>query len=87
MNAWPGVRLRITSVPTARARAASVNAFTTGTATSASSNAMRTWRSVSAMFSSVRRPRPRSASTALPSLPESVSNIRYRLAALFRRGL
>ena len=29
MNAWPGVRLRITSVPTARARAASVKDFTT----------------------------------------------------------
>jgi hypothetical protein len=76
MKAWPGVRLFITSVPIARARAASVKDFTTGTATSASSRAMRTWRSVSAMFSSVSRPRPRRASMAWPSRLLSVSNMR-----------
>ena len=58
MNACPGVRLLVTSAPTARALTASVKDLTTGSATSASSSARRTWRTVSAMLSSVSRPRP-----------------------------
>jgi len=52
-NAWPGVRLRDTSVPTARSLTLLTKSLTTGRATSASSRAMRTSRNVSLMLSSV----------------------------------
>jgi hypothetical protein len=54
MKACPGVRLLVTSTPTARLLIASVKLFTTGSATSASSRARRTSRMVSAMLSSLR---------------------------------
>ena len=57
-NTWPGVRLLLTSVPTARSFTLPINSFTTGKATSASSNAIRTSRNVDLILSSVRRPLP-----------------------------
>ncbi|MNH95544.1 hypothetical protein D3C73_481930 [compost metagenome] len=57
-NSWPGVRLLLTSCPTALSFTRLMKSRTTGSATSASSNAMRTSRRVSLMFSSVSRPRP-----------------------------
>ena len=75
MKAWPGVRLLVTSTPTARALTASVKVLTTDNATSASSSASRTCRTVSAMLSSVRWPRPESAPSALDKPEVSRSNM------------
>src|ERR1700761_1089728 len=75
MKAWPGVRLLVTSMPTARARTASVKVFTTGSATSASSSARRTSRTVSEILSSVSRPRPDRDFSAAARLDERRSNI------------
>ena len=47
MNTWLGVRLEVTSAPTALAFTASMKVLTTGRATSASSSAMRTSRRAS----------------------------------------
>ncbi len=71
IRVWPGLRLALTSVPSARALTASIKRLTTGRATSASSKAIRTSRSVSAMLSSVSRPRPRNAATAALRRPVS----------------
>ena len=75
MNACPGVRLFVTSTPTARALTASVKLLTTGNATSASSSARRTSRTVSEMLSSVSRPRPDSDLSAAERLLVNRSNI------------
>jgi hypothetical protein len=58
-SAWPGVRLRSTSWPSALTCTRWISACTTGNATSASSSAMRTSRNASRMFDSVSRPLPR----------------------------
>jgi len=70
-----GLRLLVTSTPTARALTASVKLFTTGSATSASSSARRTSRTVSEMLSSVSRPRPESDFSAEERLAVKRSNI------------
>src|SRR5258708_13512845 len=75
MNACPGVRLFVTSTPTARALTASVKLLTTGSATSASSSARRTSRTVSEMLSSESRPRPDKDFSAAPRLLVNLSNI------------
>src|SRR5690554_3278786 len=57
-NTCPGVRLLLTSAPSACSLTRLTNSRTTGSATSASSKAIRTSRKVSLILSSVRRPRP-----------------------------
>src|SRR6202789_3285288 len=75
MNACSGVRLFVTSTPTARALTASVKLFTTVSATSASSSARRTSRTVAEILSSVSRPRPESDFSAEERLAVKRSNI------------
>src|SRR5712691_11312779 len=58
-SAWPGVRLPITSSPSAASRTRAMKSRTTGSATSASSSARRTSRSAPWMFASARRASPR----------------------------
>ena len=62
-SAWPGVRLPITSSPSAFSFTRATKSFTTGSATSASRSAIRTSRRDSATFSSVSRASPRSCFT------------------------
>src|SRR5690606_13480401 len=64
MTCWPGVRLFMTSSPTARSRTRAMKSLTTRKLTSASSSARRTSRSASSTSFSVSLPRPRSLSRA-----------------------
>src|SRR5688572_7713768 len=73
-KACPGVRLAVTSAPSAFCLTRSMKVLTTGSATSASSSAMRTSRSDSPTFSSVMRPRPRRVSTVRLSRAVRFSN-------------
>ena len=75
IKAWPGVRLPITSWPTARSFTLAIKSFTTGSATSASNSAMRTSRRASLMLSSERRAWPRIFLAHWLRRPDRLSNI------------
>ena len=71
---WPGVRLFVTSAPSARSRTRATKSFTTLKLTSASSSARRISRIAREIASSSSVPRPRRSPSAAWSRSESVSN-------------
>ena len=75
ITCWPGVRLCMTSAPSARSFTAATNSRTTPKLTSASSSASRISRIARLMSSSVRRPWPRRPSSVAPRRSDRESNI------------
>ncbi len=72
---WPGLRLSITSAPSARSFTAAVNERTTLKLTSASSSARRISRIALFTSSSLSLPRERTSERTDCSLSERMSNI------------
>src|SRR5262245_47201896 len=73
-TSWPGVRLFVTSAPSARSRTRATKSFTTLKLTSASSRARRISRMAREIDSSSSLPRPRTSCSAAWRRSESASN-------------